>query len=99
MNKEKIIDAIAAYLEKETNVKYGHLRLPERVEFGGSLNPGHFTHTGFCREIATEIAYAIAPHLEEPDLPLSELFDHMANEHGLTLTNTELGDIIHIARK
>jgi hypothetical protein len=34
----------------------------------------------------------------EKDYPYSELFDHMANEHGLTLTDTELGDIIHIAR-
>ena len=62
MNQE-IVNAIAAYLEKETNVKYGHLRLPERVEFGGSLNPGHFTHTGFCQEIAQEIAAKIEPLL------------------------------------
>lgn len=27
------------------------------------------------------------------------LFEHMANEHGLTLTDTELGDIIHIVRE
>jgi hypothetical protein len=35
----------------------------------------------------------------EKDYPYPVLFDHMANEHGLTLTNTELGDIIHIARE
>lgn len=57
--KQEIVNAIAAYLEEETNVKYGHLRLPERVEFGGSLNPGRFTHTGFCQEIAQEIAAKI----------------------------------------
>ena len=34
----------------------------------------------------------------EKNYPYTELFNHMANEHGLTLTNTELGDIIHIAR-
>ena len=34
----------------------------------------------------------------EKDYPYSKLFDHMSNEHGLALTNTELGDIIHIAR-
>lgn len=62
--QDKIIAAIAAYLEKETNVKYGFLKQPERVEFGGSLNPGHYTHTGFCQEIATEIYTAIAPMVE-----------------------------------
>ena len=50
-------------------------------------------------EIAEKLAAAIAPHLEAGvDLPYSELFGHMSNEHGLTLTNTELGDIIHVAR-
>ena len=34
----------------------------------------------------------------EKDYPYSKLFAHMANEHELTFTNTELGDIIHIAR-
>lgn len=70
MQKE-IIAAIAAYLEKETSVKYGFLKQPERVEFGGSLNPAHFTHAGFCQEIATEIAAAIAPLVEavEPEIP------------------------------
>ena len=34
----------------------------------------------------------------EKNYPYFELFAHMANEHGLALTNTELGDIIHIAR-
>jgi len=49
-------------------------------------------------DLIAELAAAIAPHLEEPDFPLSKLFDHMSNEHGLTLLDTELGDIIHIAR-
>ena len=70
------------------------------------------SENGFVAEFAREDeahaivnaynSYAIAPYLEagaEPkDYPYSELFDHMANEHGLTLTNTELGDIIHVAR-
>jgi hypothetical protein len=34
----------------------------------------------------------------EKNYPYTELFDHMSNEHGLALTNPELGDIIHIAR-
>jgi len=83
MNQEKIIQAIAATLEE-------------------NLNHAHIGYEIDCQEIATEITADIAPHLEagaEPkDYPYSELFDHMANEHGLTLTNTELGDIIHIAR-
>lgn len=159
MNKERIIQAIEAYLERETIVT--GVPGSQEIQFGGVLNQGHFTHAGFCKEVAEEIAAAIAPHLEagaglkptkfekdhlpddvklsfhkgvglyqciknyelgvltkyefigdirkveagfspvpEPkDYPYTELFDHMANEHGLTLTNTELGDIIHIARK
>lgn len=49
-------------------------------------------------ETSAEIAAAIAPLVEPKDYPYNELFDHMSNEHGLTLTNTELGDIINIAR-
>lgn len=63
--QDKIIAAIASYLERETNVKYGFLKQPERVEFGGSLNPGHFTHSEFCKEIAEEIADTIEPILQE----------------------------------
>lgn len=59
--QDKIIAAIAAYLERETNVA-GEPR-SQRIEFGG-LNQGHFTHAGFCQEVAEEIATAIAPHLE-----------------------------------
>lgn len=95
--QEKIIASIAAYLERETKVT-GFRNDRHRVEFGGSINHGHFTHAGFCQEIATEIAAAIAPLVEAKDYPHSELFDHMANEHGLTLLDTELDDIIHIAR-
>ena len=54
--------------------------------------------TWFPDDLATEIAAAVAPMVEVKDYPYNELFDHMVNEHGLTLTNTELGDIIHIAR-
>lgn len=97
MQTDKIIAAIAAYLEEETAPSPREDRLA--VEFGGVINRGHFTHAGFCQEIATEIAAAIAPLVEAKDYPYPELFDHMANEHGLTLTNTELGDIIHVARK
>lgn len=47
---------------------------------------------------ASEIAEKLLPIVGEKDLPYDELFDHMANEHGLTLIQGELGDIIHIAR-
>ena len=97
MQKE-IIAAIAAYLEQETDVQCGEYGRAERVEFGGTLNPAGFTHSGFCQEIAAEIAAAIAPLVQLKDYPYDKLFDHMANEHGLTLTNTELGDIIHVVR-
>ena len=97
--QNKIIAAIAEYLEQETNVA-GELGI-QRIEFGG-LNQGHFTHAGFCQEVATEIAAAIAllvPVIEPKDYPFSELFNHMESEHGIILTDTELGDIIYIARK
>jgi hypothetical protein len=49
-------------------------------------------------QIAAEIAEKLLPIVNEKGFPYNELFDHMANEHGLAMTNTELGDIIHIAR-
>ena len=62
MNQEKIIQAIAAYMEKESREIYsGENGIT--LDFG-TKNPGHFTHAGFCQEIAREIAAAIAPHLE-----------------------------------
>lgn len=60
--QDKIIAAIAAYLGKETAPSPREDRLA--VEFGGVINRGHFTHAGFCQEIATEIAAAIAPLVE-----------------------------------
>ena len=63
-----------------------------------NLNHAHIGYEIDCTSIAASIAAAIAPHLEEPDFPFSKLFDHMSNEHGLTLLDGELGDIIHIAR-
>jgi len=83
-NQEKIIQAIVAYLEREILL-------------------GCAKDTCASEYIAKQIyEAAIAPHLESvkpKDFPYTELFDHMANEHGLTLTNTELGDIVRIARK
>lgn len=63
--QDKIIAAIAAYLEgtcrDASNEKTIFLNF-------GSLNPGHYTFEGFCQEIATEIATAIAPLLEAGEL-------------------------------
>ena len=61
-NQEKIVAAIAEYLEKET--EHDYVSEHECVKFGGSLNPAGVDHAGFCKEIAAEIAAAIAPHLE-----------------------------------
>ena len=85
-------------MQSETKIKEAIYKVLRReIE-----NEDGFSFGTDLSEVAAEIAAAIAPHLEagaEPkDYPYSELFDHMANEHGLTLTNTELGDIIHIAR-
>ena len=90
--QDKIIAAISAYLEKETVIA---------TKLVGGETTRHFMSNPakLCQEIAAEIAAAIAPLAEAKDYPYPELFDHMANEHGLTLTNTELGDIIHVARK
>ena len=102
-NQEKIIQAIAAYLEGETYFSETLIKDQKTRQFM-RINVMQ-SHPDFCREIAEKLAAAIAPHMEsgagttEPkDYPYSELFDHMANEHGLTLTNTELGDIIHVVK-
>jgi len=60
--KQEIVNAIAAYLEEETKVT-GFRNNRHRVEFGGTLNRAHFTHAGFCQEIAQEIAAKIEPLL------------------------------------
>ena len=90
-NQEKIIQAIAAYLEENTiavqDATVWHLQFKKEID------------KLFLTKTAHALAAAIATHLEAgAGYPYSELFDHMANEHGLTLTNTELGDIIHVAR-
>lgn len=100
MHKEKIIKIIADYLNK---VEVPKEKWDGTVGFFPAEWP--LPTCTIADEIAEKLAAAIAPHLEyvtgaqEQDYPYSELFDHMANEHGLTLTDTELGDIIHVARK
>jgi hypothetical protein len=81
-------------MQSETKIKEAIYKVLRReIE-----NEDGFSFGTDLSEVATEIAAAIAPHLEEPDFPFSKLFDHMSNEHGLTLLDTELDDIIHIAR-
>ena len=90
-NQEKIIQAIAEYLGKVMTYNNSLTKIQfERTCVNGAAE--------FIEQEAKQIAAAIAPHLEEPDFPFSKLFDHMSNEHGLTLLDTELDDIIHIAR-
>ena len=59
-----------------------------------------FGMLSWCKpsDLIAEIAAAIAPLVAEKDLPLSELFTHMSEQHDLTLTDTELADIIHVSR-
>ena len=81
-------------MQSETKIKEAIYKVLRReIE-----NEDGFSFGTDLSEVAAEIAAAIAPHLEEPDFPFSKLFDHMSNEHGLTLLDTELDDIIHIAR-
>jgi len=95
--KDEIVKVIAEYFENETNlVNPGDNRIV--VDFGVK-NPGYFTHAKFCQEIAAEITEKLLPIIGKKDFPHNELFDHMAKEHGLTLIQGELGDIIHIARE
>lgn len=51
--KDQITKVITEYLQKETLV-VGEIG-EQRIEFGGNLNQGHFTHEGFCSEVASEI--------------------------------------------
>ena len=89
--QDKIIAAIAEYLyhftESTNDLK--------KVRFLKSVRHDK-TREDFLQEIATEIAAAVAPMVEEKDLPLSELFTHMSEQHDLTLTDTELADIIQV---
>lgn len=66
--QDKIIAAIAAYLEgtcrDASNEKTIFLNF-------GSLNSGHYTFEGFCKELATEIAAAIAPLVEAGEVELN----------------------------
>ena len=82
-NEEKIIAAIAAYLK---NADWNY-RLP-----------GHVSAEKIAIEIAADVM-TLSPAVEPKDYPFSELFDHMAGEYGIELTNAELLRIIHIARK
>ena len=65
----EIISAIAAYLERETGINAIERIEISGVEFNKVIDMRSNTHAGFCQEIATEIAAAIAPLVEagEPD--------------------------------
>jgi len=61
--KDELIKIIAEYLESETNlIDLGNQMW---VQFGGALNSGHFTHAGFCQEIAAEIAGKVLAVMEQ----------------------------------
>ena len=61
--EEKIVAKIAAYLEKESRERPSDNNIIT-LDFGVK-NPGHFTHAGFCQEIAAEIVKSIQPLVDE----------------------------------
>jgi len=63
MNQEKIIQAIAEYLEENTFLNDSDIHAPE-ITFGVVKEYPTPTHLECCKELATQIADAIAPHLE-----------------------------------
>lgn len=96
--KDELIKVIAEYLENQTSIRYSQPQAFNYLEFTDYVNTITKTHSEVCQEIAAEIAEKVLAVVGEKDLPYDQLFDHMANEHGLTLIQGELGDIIHIAR-
>ena len=79
--KDQIIAAIAAYLEDQINlVDPGNDRIV--VDFG-SKNMARFTHTGFCKEIAEEIAAAIAPMVDKNEKWLEQINTEMWQTWGV----------------
>jgi hypothetical protein len=88
--KDELIKVIAEYLEENTvavqDATIWHLQFKKEID------------KMFLSKIAAEIAEKLLQIVGEKDLPYNELFDHMSNEHGLTLIQGQLGDIIHIAR-
>lgn len=91
--KDKIIAAIAEQLDKLTVFSDDFRKIRFEKKLGARTGKDEY-----CQEVASEIAEKLLPIVGEKDFPYDELFDHMANEHGLTLIQGELGDIIHIAR-
>jgi hypothetical protein len=89
--KDELIKVIAEYLGSVMTYNNSLTRIRfERACVNGAAE--------FIKQEAAEITGKLLPIVGEKDFPYTELFDHMAEQHGLTLTNTELGDIIHIAR-
>jgi hypothetical protein len=87
--KDQIIKVIAEYLNKTEVPK-------EKWDGTVGFFPAEWPLP--MSVIAAEIAEKLLPIVGEKDYPYTNLFDYMAIEHGLALTDTELGDIIHIAR-
>jgi hypothetical protein len=59
--KDQIVKVISEYLGKNTTVKYGFLKLPEKLEFNHSIQPGQI----ICQEIAAEIAGKVLAVVEQ----------------------------------
>lgn len=96
---EQIAAAIAPHLEAGAGTTPEQLREQfEATGYTSWINSEIYPDGRIYTKEYTEWLERKVLLVEPKDFPYSELFDHMANEHGLTLTNTELGDIIHIAR-
>jgi hypothetical protein len=93
--KDEIVKVIAEYLDEKTEFRADFVdgKKTSQVYFKNAV-----CSTDFLEAIAADIAEKVLAVVSEKDFPYGELFDHIANEHGLTLNDTDLSDIIHIAR-
>ena len=70
---QSIINALAAALEHESCEV--HSEDNRIVLYFGTKNPSHYTHEGFCKELARDLAAAIAPLVEAGDVDDSQYTD------------------------
>lgn len=99
--KDKIIAAIESYLVQETHLSSKHGET--FVQFMHPIKIG-YNRAEYCQEISAEIAEKITEVMQPKQMPSSgdpmfDLWKHMSGEHGLTLLETELFDIVELAKR